>query len=246
MNSVGPAAALENVTVRYGNGTVALDAIDLEIQRGEIVGIVGESGAGKSTLLRLLDATERPTGGRVLIDGMDPAPMRERERRQMRHHIGMVFQSFNLLSNRTVAQNVELPLRLQRRKNPELVVELLEYVGLADRAKHFPAQLSGGQKQRVAIARALITQPTLLLCDEPTSALDERTTFDILRLLAATRDDFGTTIALVTHELAAVKTICDRAVILERGVLKAAVPVAKADRGEQGTYLDHAKRVLEA
>ena len=172
--------------------------------------------------------------------------MRERERRQMRHRIGMVFQSFNLLSNRTVAQNVELPLRLQRRKNPELVAELLDYVGLADRAKHFPAQLSGGQKQRVAIARALITQPTLLLCDEPTSALDERTTADILRLLAATRDDFGTTIALVTHELAAVKTICDRAVILERGQLKAVVPVAKADRGDQGAYLDHARRVLEA
>ena len=246
MDSQGPAAALESVTVRYGNGTVALDAIDLEIQRGEVIGIVGESGAGKSTLLRLLDATERPTGGRVLIDGMDPAPMRERERRQMRHRIGMVFQSFNLLSNRTVAQNVELPLRLQRRKNPELVAELLDYVGLADRAKHFPAQLSGGQKQRVAIARALITQPTLLLCDEPTSALDERTTADILRLLAATRDDFGTTIALVTHELAAVKTICDRAVILERGQLKAVVPVAKADRGDQGAYLDHARRVLEA
>lgn len=243
MESAGPAAALEGVTVRYDN-TVALQDFNLELKRGEIIGIVGESGAGKSTLLRLLDAVEHPTEGRVLIDGIDPAPLRERERRRMRHRIGVVFQSFNLLANRTVFQNVALPLRLQRRKDPELVRELLDYVGLADREKSFPAQLSGGQKQRVAIARALITKPTLLLCDEPTSALDERTTSDILRLLAGTRKDFGTTIALVTHELAAVKAICDRAVILERGLLRDIVPVDKTERAEQSSYLDHAKRVL--
>lgn len=239
-----PVAVLERVTVRYGAGTPALDGIDLELRRGEIIGIVGESGAGKSTLLRLLDADEQPTQGRVLIEGTDPAWMRERERRALRRRIGMVFQSFNLLANRTARQNIELPLRLQRRRDPAFVGELLDYVGLSDRGDDYPAQLSGGQKQRVAIARALVTRPPLLLCDEPTSALDERTTSDILRLLASTRDDFGTTIALVTHELAAVKAICDRAAILDKGRLQDIVAVEHSARDDRGSYVDHAKRVL--
>ncbi|PPG35530.1 metal ABC transporter ATP-binding protein [Pseudoclavibacter sp. RFBG4] len=246
MPDPGPVAALERVTVRYGAGVPALDGIDLEIRRGEILGIVGESGAGKSTLLRLLDADETPSDGTVLIEGADPSAMRERERRGLRRRIGMVFQSFNLLANRTARQNVELPLRLQRRKDPAFVDELLDYVGLGDRGGDYPAQLSGGQKQRVAIARALVTRPPLLLCDEPTSALDERTTSDILRLLASTREDFGTTIALVTHELAAVKAICDRAAILDRGRLQDIVSVEHSARDDRGSYVEHAKRMLES
>ncbi|PPF36571.1 metal ABC transporter ATP-binding protein [Pseudoclavibacter sp. RFBJ3] len=246
MPDPGPVAALERVTVRYGAGAPALDGIDLQIRRGEILGIVGESGAGKSTLLRLLDADETPSEGTVLIEGADPSAMRERERRGLRRRIGMVFQSFNLLANRTARQNVELPLRLQRRKDPAFVDELLDYVGLGDRGGDYPAQLSGGQKQRVAIARALVTRPPLLLCDEPTSALDERTTSDILRLLASTREDFGTTIALVTHELAAVKAICDRAAILDRGRLQGIVSVEHSARDDRGSYAEHAKRMLES
>lgn len=239
------AASLRGVTVRYGP-TVALDSIDLTLEAGSIVGIVGESGAGKSTMLRLLDATEQPSEGAVLLDGVDPSTLNERGRRRIRRRIGMIFQGFNLLSNRTVSQNIALPLKLQRRSDPDLVTDLLEYVGLEDRATHFPVQLSGGQKQRVAIARALITQPKLLLADEPTSALDERTTAGILQLLERTRADFGTTIALVTHELAAVKAMCDEAVILERGRLRDVISVKRGDQPTTASYLERAKQVLES
>lgn len=247
MPDAGPIALLEDVTVRYG-ATTALEGVGLAIERGEIIGVIGESGAGKSTMLRLLDAVERPTSGRVLIEDTDPQTIGVRDRRLLRRRIGMVFQDFNLLSNRTVWQNVALPLKLQRRTEPELVDHLLDYVDLRDRARHYPAQLSGGQKQRVAIARALITRPGLLLCDEPTSALDTRTASDILELIAHTRRDFGTTVVLVTHELDAVGAICDRAAVLERGVLRDIIPVARAVRGrnDEGSYLDHARRRLGA
>jgi D-methionine transport system ATP-binding protein len=247
MPDAGPVALLEDVTVRYGT-TNALDSVNLAIERGEIIGVIGESGAGKSTLLGVLDAVERPTSGSVLIDDTDPQMLSTRERRLLRRRIGMIFQNFNLLSNRTVWQNVALPLRLQHRKDAELVNHLLDYVDLQDRASHYPAQLSGGQKQRVAIARALVTRPGLLLCDEPTSALDTRTTADILQLLSHTRRDFGTTIVLVTHELDAVGAICDRAAVLERGVLKDIIPIVRAerDRDNKGSYLDHARQVLGA
>ncbi|MCY7325314.1 MAG: ATP-binding cassette domain-containing protein [Microbacteriaceae bacterium] len=247
MADAGPVAVLEGVTMRYG-ATTALEGVDLTIERGEIIGIIGESGAGKSTLLRLLDAVDRPTEGRVLIEDTDPQALGLRERRLLRRRIGMVFQSFNLLSNLTVRQNVALPLKLQRRKESELVDHLIDYVDLQDRAHYYPAQLSGGQKQRVAIARALVTRPGFLLCDEPTSSLDTRTTADILELLAGTRRDFGTTIVLVTHELDAVGAICDRAAVLERGVLKDIIPVDRParERDSEGSYLDHARRVLGA
>jgi len=245
MPDAGPVALLEDVTVRYG-ATTALESVNLAIQREEIIGVIGESGAGKSTMLGLLDAVGRPTSGRVLIEDTDPQTLRTRERRLLRRRIGMIFQNFNLLANRTVRQNVALPLRLQHRKDAERVDHLLDYVGLLGRADHYPAQLSGGQKQRVAIARALVTRPGLLLCDEPTSALDTRTTADILQLLAHTRRDFGTTIVLVTHELDAVGAICDRAAVLERGVLKDIIPIAHVEReaDNEGSYLDHARRVL--
>lgn len=242
-----PVAVFDDVTVSYGN-TNALDGINLTIERGEIIGIIGESGAGKSTLLGVLDAVDHPTSGRAFIEGTDPTELSVRERRLLRRRIGMVFQSFNLLANRTVRQNIALPLKLQRRTDPALITELLDYVGLGDRADHYPAQLSGGQMQRVAIARALVTRPGLLLCDEPTSALDTRTTADILDLLADTRRDFGTTIVLVTHELDAVGAICDRAAVLERGELKSVFPVAPParERASDVSYLAHARRVLGA
>ncbi|WP_405217368.1 ATP-binding cassette domain-containing protein [Agrococcus sp. Ld7] len=246
MQTTGPVAVLERATVRYGS-TAALESLTLEIRRGEILGVVGESGAGKSTLLNLLDAATHPTSGHVRILGTDPTVLSGRETRRLRHRIGMVFQSFNLLANRTAQQNVALPLRLQRRKDPALVAELLDYVGLADRADSYPAQLSGGQQQRVAIARALVTRPDLLLADEPTSSLDTRATEDVLELLAGTRRDFDTTVVLVTHELESVGAICDRAAVLERGVLRRVLPVARsAARDERDSYLAHVERVLGA
>ncbi|MCW4458310.1 methionine ABC transporter ATP-binding protein [Microbacterium sp. MPKO10] len=242
-----PVALLDGVTVTYGQAT-ALDSIDLTIDRGEIIGIIGESGAGKSTLLNVLDAVETPSAGRVLVEGTDPTELSARERRLLRRRIGMVFQGFNLLSNRTVRQNIALPLKLQRRRDPALIAELLDYVGLGDYADRYPAQLSGGQLQRVAIARALVTRPGLVLCDEPTSALDTRTTEDILTLLADTRRDFGTTIVLVTHELDAVGAICDRAAVLENGSLMSVFPIAPSarERPRETSYLAHARRVLGA
>ncbi|MGY3128556.1 D-methionine transport system ATP-binding protein [Agrococcus sp. UYP33] len=241
-----PVASLEHVTVSYGT-TTALDDVTLEIASGEIIGVIGESGAGKSTLLRLLDAVEHPSAGSIRLLGTVPAALATRELRALRRRIGMVFQGFNLLSNRTVRQNVGLPLKLQRTNDPELVDSLLDYVGLADRAHHYPAQLSGGQQQRVAIARALVTRPGLLLADEPTSALDTRTTEGILQLLADARRDFGTTVVLVTHELEAVGAICDRVAVLEQGVLRSVFPVVRTDYGrEHASYLEQAQRVLGA
>ncbi|WP_413320647.1 ATP-binding cassette domain-containing protein [Agrococcus sp. 1P02AA] len=246
MHPSDPIASLEGVTVRYG-GRAALEGVSLEVARGEILGVVGESGAGKSTLLHLLDAAAHPTEGRVTIDGTDPATLRGREIRRLRRRIGMVFQGFNLLANRTAQQNVALPLTLQRAQDPALVAELLDYVGLADRAGHYPAQLSGGQQQRVAIARALVTRPGLLLADEPTSSLDTRATEDVLELLAATRRDFGATVVLVTHELDSVAAIADRAAVLERGVLRSVFPVARsAARERRDSYAAHVERVLGA
>lgn len=246
MSTSDPVASLEHVTVAYG-AAKALDDVSLDIARGEIIGVIGESGAGKSTLLALLDAAQHPTSGRVSVLGTDPAALRGSEIRELRRRIGMVFQGFNLLSNRTVRQNVALPLKLQRAVDPQHVESLLDYVGLADRADHYPAQLSGGQQQRVAIARALVTRPGLLLADEPTSALDTRTTEGILTLLSDARRDFGTTVVLVTHELEAVGAICDRVAVLEHGVLRSVFPVVKTDYGrEHASYLAHAERVLGA
>ncbi|MGM1030146.1 MAG: methionine ABC transporter ATP-binding protein [Actinomycetota bacterium] len=246
MPTSDPVASLEHVTVAYG-AAKALDDVSLEIEHGEILGVIGESGAGKSTLLALLDAAQHPTDGTVRVLGTDPSGLRGREIRDLRRRIGMVFQGFNLLSNRTVRQNVALPLKLQRADDAQHVASLLDYVGLADRADHYPAQLSGGQQQRVAIARALVTRPGLLLADEPTSALDTRTTEGILGLLADARRDFGTTVVLVTHELEAVGAICDRVAVLERGVLQRVFPVVRTDYArEHASYLAHAERVLGA
>lgn len=207
-------------TGRGGAGTTALDGVSLEVAEGEIFGIVGRSGAGKSTLIRCVNLLERPDAGvvRVLGEdllGLDDAALRDRRRR-----IGMVFQHFNLLASRTVADNVAFPLEVAgvpRAERARRVSEALALVGLAEKAGAYPAQLSGGQKQRVGIARALAPRPRILLCDEATSALDPETTQEILALIKRLRDQLDLTVLLITHEMAVVKEICDRVAVMEKG-----------------------------
>ncbi|GLK90356.1 methionine ABC transporter ATP-binding protein [Pseudomonas turukhanskensis] len=206
----------------------ALHSIDLAIARGEVFGIIGRSGAGKSSLIRTINRLEQPSRGRVLIDQVDIGDFNEDRLVELRRRIGMIFQHFNLMSAKTVWQNVELPLKVagvpkedRRRK----VRELLDLVGLADKHHAYPAQLSGGQKQRVGIARALVHDPEILLCDEATSALDPETTQSILGLLKAINQRLGLTIILITHEMAVIREICDRVVVLEHGRIVEQGPV---------------------
>ena len=194
--------------------------MSLQIQPGEIFGIVGRSGAGKSTLLRCVNLLERPDGGRVVVGGKDLLALDPAGLRAARRGIGMVFQHFNLLGSRTVAANIALPLAIAgvgQGPRRARVAELLELVGLSGRGGAYPAQLSGGQKQRVGIARALATNPSLLLCDEATSALDPETTSAILQLIRALRDRLALSVLLITHEMAVVKTLCDRVAVLDGG-----------------------------
>lgn len=200
----------------------AVNDLNLTINRGDIFGIIGLSGAGKSTLVRCLNLLERPTQGQVLVDGKDLTTLNEKQLRESRRKIGMIFQHFNLLMQRTVLDNVCFPLELVGVKKKEArkkALELLETVGLADKAKAYPAQLSGGQKQRVAIARVLAADPEILLCDEATSALDPQTTKAILSLLKEINEKLGITIVVITHEMAVVQAICNRVGVLEKGVL---------------------------
>ena len=199
----------------------ALRDINLEIEQGSIFGIIGRSGAGKSTLLRTLNLLERPTSGKILIDGADITQFDAAQLHGLRQRVGMVFQHFNLLSAKTIAENIDFPLKLagtytkdERRKR---VDELLALVGLSDQRDKYPAQLSGGQKQRVGIARALANYPTLLLCDEATSALDPETTQSILRLLSEINQQLGLTIVLITHEMQVIRTICDQVAVIDAG-----------------------------
>ncbi|BDM22418.1 methionine ABC transporter ATP-binding protein [Pseudomonas sp. LRP2-20] len=210
---------LQGVHKRYG-GVSALDAIDLEIRRGEVFGIIGRSGAGKSSLLRLLNRLEAPSAGQVLIDGQDIAGLQGKPLQTLRRNVAMIFQHFNLLANRTVGENVELPMRMAgvpRAQRAARVQALLQLVGLADRAGDYPAQLSGGQKQRVGIARALVLQPQILLCDEATSALDPQSTQSVLELLRDINQQLGLTIVLITHEMQVIRDLCDRVAVLEQG-----------------------------
>ena len=211
---------IEGVHKRFATGAAALNGIDLSIARGEVFGIIGRSGAGKSTLVRLLNGLERPSEGRVTIDGIDVAALSGEPLRALRRRIGMIFQNFGLLASRTVADNVALPLRIAGAAPAEIaarVPALLDRVGLADHAARYPAQLSGGQKQRVGIARALATGPDILLCDEATSALDPETTRSVLDLLAALNRELGLTIILITHEMDVVRQVCDRVAVLNAG-----------------------------
>jgi D-methionine transport system ATP-binding protein len=205
---------------RRSGEVVAVDGVTLQVEAGEFAGVVGPSGSGKSTLVRLVNLLERPTSGSVTVDGRVLTDLPDDQVRQARRSIGMVFQHFELLDSRTAAGNVEHPLELAgvgRAERRRRAVELLELVGLGERADAHPGQLSGGQKQRVAIARALAGRPTVLLCDEATSALDQASTTGVLELLRRVRSELGLTVLLITHEMAVVKAVCDSAVLLERG-----------------------------
>lgn len=246
-----PIVVFDDVTKHHGDPEQlpALDGVTLSIARGEIFGVIGESGAGKSTLLELVNGLTEPTSGQVVVQGMSIADRDRRALCALRRDIGVVFQGVHLLSSRTVRQNVALSLKISdthrsKRERRAAVDEILSFVGLADRADHYPAQLSGGERQRVGIARALVTRPSLLLCDEPTSSLDARTTADVLQVLRDARDRFGTTIVVISHDLDAVGAICDRAALLEKGRLRELFDVDTADRGVIPSYYEQVKRKL--
>ena len=211
-------------TFETKDGSVqALNHVSLSIETGDIYGIIGMSGAGKSTLVRCMNFLEVPSEGKVLIDGKSLSEFSPKELRKEREKIGMIFQHFNLLMQKNVLENVCFPLYIQGKKKAEArakALELLEIVGLADRAKAYPAQLSGGQKQRVAIARALASDPQILLCDEATSALDPQTTSSILELLQDINQKFGITIVIITHQMSVVREICTHVAIMKDGEVK--------------------------
>nr|WP_309853038.1 methionine ABC transporter ATP-binding protein [Falsarthrobacter nasiphocae] len=206
---------------RVGKNLVtAVDNVSLRIEKGEIFGIIGYSGAGKSTIVRLINGLEPATSGSILVNGQEVVGLSEGQLAKIRPNIGMIFQQFNLLTSRTVERNVEFPLELAgwpKAKRKARVAELLEFVGLSDRAKNYPEQLSGGQKQRVGIARALANDPAILLADESTSALDPETTAEVLRVLKRVNERLGITIVVITHEMDVVRTIADRIAVMEKG-----------------------------
>lgn len=212
---------VSGLSCRFGSQT-ALTDVSFEVEKGEIVGVIGSSGAGKSTLLRCLCALERPTEGRILLDGADLTLLTERELVAARRKVGLVFQHFNLLNSRSVAANIALPLEIagwSKARIADRVAELLTLVGLESHGSKRPSQLSGGQKQRVGIARAIANSPSLLLCDEATSALDPHTTASILELLADINRTLGLTIILITHEMEVVRRFAHRVLVLDDGAL---------------------------
>ena len=224
---------LEQVSKRYRSRDnqswfTAVEPTSLTIRQGEIFGLMGYSGAGKSTLLRLINLLERPDQGRVVVGNQDLTALSPADLRRARQNIGMVFQQFNLLSNRTVEQNVAFPLEVagwDKQKIRERVAECLDIVRLSDRSQHYPAQLSGGQKQRVGIARALAPSPHVILADEPTSALDPATTRSVLACLEDINKQFNVTIVIVTHEMSVIRRLCDRTALLHEGKLLEVVEV---------------------
>ena len=242
---------IKNVVKKFGDNTEELRAVNdvsLTIKDREVFGIIGESGAGKSTLIRMINALESPSEGTIFIDDVDMHQLSERELRMQRKDIAMIFQDYNLLMNKTVGENVALPLTLHSYEEPLEVNQVLEFVGLLDKKNQYPRQLSGGQKQRVAIARALITRPRVMLCDEPTSALDASTTQEVVNVLKKANQAFDMTMVIVTHELSVVKQICDRAAVLEQGKL---IDVLNVKQGHVGldneqSYYVQVKEVLEA
>ncbi|KAF5078732.1 ATP-binding cassette domain-containing protein [Proteiniclasticum sp. QWL-01] len=214
---------LRNVAVTFGQGSGQLHAVSdasLTIEKGEIVGIVGYSGAGKSTLVRTINLLTRPTSGQVLVNGEDLTAMSERELRDRRRKIGMIFQHFNLMNSRTVRDNIALALgALDKNQVDQRVDELLALVGISGKKLAYPSELSGGQKQRVAIARALANNPEILLCDEATSALDPETTKSILKLLADLNRKLNLTLVVITHEMQVVKELCTRVFVMDSGLI---------------------------
>ena len=216
---------IRNLSKTFGVGTDNVDAlknVNITIGDGEIYGIIGMSGAGKSTLVRCINMLERPTEGSVIIDGVDIGKLGKKELRANRREITMIFQGFNLLMQRNCLKNICFPLELAgvpKSEAKKKALELLDTVGLADKANAYPAQLSGGQQQRIAIARALATNPKVLLCDEATSALDPNTTHAILELIRDINKKLGITVIIITHQMSVVKEICDKVAILDGGVV---------------------------
>ena len=214
---------IEHLSKTFGTGdssVAALNDVTLDIEKGEIFGIIGLSGAGKSTLVRCINLLERPESGRVLFEGQDLVSLKPRELRHQRRKISMIFQSFNLLDQRTALDNICFPLELAgvgRAEAKQRARQLLETVGLPDKADAYPVQRSGGQKQRIAIARALASDPEVLLCDEATSALDPNTTKSILSLLQSINKERGITVILITHDMSVIEQICNRVAILDAG-----------------------------
>ena len=248
---------LEQVTKRYRSAAgerVALDAVSLSVGEGQVYGVVGRSGAGKSTLIRTINRLETPDAGRIFVGDDEITALKPAQLRVARRRIGMIFQHFNLLNARTIAQNVAFPLELEGRSRAEIdrrVADLLDRLGLAEHARKYPAQLSGGQKQRVGIARALACEPRVLLCDEATSALDPETTDEILTLLDGLNRELSLTIVLITHQMEVVRRVCDRVAVLQDGRLveegatadvflhpKAAATRAMLAEGEGGETFD--------
>lgn len=201
----------------------AVRDVSFKVEDKEIFGVIGYSGAGKSTLVRCINFLERPTSGSVVIGGTDLGSLKPKQLREKRTKIGMIFQGFNLMGSRTVFENVAFPLRYKKKSKQEInnkVYEILELVGITEKASAYPSQLSGGQKQRVAIARALANDPDILLCDEATSALDPQTTKTILKLLKEVNEKLGITIVIITHEMNVIKEVCDRVAVMEDGEVK--------------------------
>ncbi|HEV7948830.1 MAG TPA: methionine ABC transporter ATP-binding protein [Glaciihabitans sp.] len=221
-----PIVSLRNVTKTFpGRGKkeaplTAIDGVDLDINEGDIYGIIGYSGAGKSTLVRLINALELPSSGKITVNGATLSGAPESQLRKARLGIGMIFQQFNLFNSRSVWRNIEYPLQVAgipvAERNAR-ISDLLNFVGLADKAASFPNELSGGQKQRVGIARALATSPRILLADEATSALDPETTRDVLALLKRVNEEFGTTIVVITHEMEVIRSIAHKVAVMEEG-----------------------------
>ena len=218
-----PIIEIKNLSKVFGTGdgkVAALQDVSVAVQPGEIFGIIGLSGAGKSTLVRCINLLERPDKGKVLFHGRELTAMKPKELRMQRRKISMIFQSFNLLDQRTSLDNICFPLELagvSRKEARKRAMELLETVGLPDKANAYPVQLSGGQKQRIAIARALASDPEVLLCDEATSALDPQTTDQILKLLQKINEERGITVIIITHQMSVIEQICDRVAILDSG-----------------------------
>ena len=238
---------IENLHKNYKTGqdeVAALKGVDLSVKRGEILGIIGSSGAGKSTLARCINALERPDSGSVRVAGQDILKLKGRELLLLRRKIGVIFQNFNLLRQKTVLKNVLFPLEIagvKKSEATERALELLKEVNLSDKVTAYPAQLSGGQKQRVAIARALALAPEVLICDEATSALDPETTAQILSLIKAVNEKRALTIVVISHQINVVKSLCTRIAVLDNGVI--------CETGETMSLLsnpqsDAAKRLL--
>src|SRR5690625_869611 len=205
---------------RKDTNTQALKDVNLKINKGDIFGVIGYSGAGKSTLIRLINFIERPTSGKILINGTDLNSYHTGQLIEARKDIGMIFQHFNLLNSKTIFQNVAIPLVLSKVNKTvikERVMELLDFVGLADKVDRYPNELSGGQKQRIGIARALASNPSILLCDEATSALDPQTTDSILKLLQKVNQEYNITIVIITHEMSIIQKVCNRVAVMENG-----------------------------